>query len=301
MAQPLQDSGKKMTGMPPLLDGFKEISISKAGVMSLASEKSWGAHFELETDIRTVFPYVNSVIPETRYHDQPEYIIFSFEGITCTLYPNDMVAAPFNGRDAASAFGRKLIRFLNDIYVRRHEIVPNHRRYRPVSVVEIYRLLPRTNCGDCGYPTCLSFAGALRQGRTAPDQCPGFAAPIHEYAVYPVYDNDGNLVSTITLEINDEGQKETPDRGLEVIDAEPSPGDAKAPIGADTQLGHPPLTHREKEVLRLLAGGETNNAISEILSISPHTVKSHVIHIFNKLGVNDRTQAAVLAAKNDLI
>ncbi len=61
------------------------------------------------------------------------------------------------------------------------------------------------------------------------------------------------------------------------------------------------LTTRELEVLRLVAQGATNVEISQILYISPHTVKSHVIHIFNKLGVNDRTQAAVWAAKNHLV
>lgn len=61
------------------------------------------------------------------------------------------------------------------------------------------------------------------------------------------------------------------------------------------------LTDREIQVLRLVAEGYTNNEISEHLSISPHTVKSHVIHIFNKLSVNDRTQAAVLATRHNLI
>lgn len=61
------------------------------------------------------------------------------------------------------------------------------------------------------------------------------------------------------------------------------------------------LTDREIEVLRLMTEGFTNNEISEQLSISPHTVKSHVIHIFNKLGVDDRTQAAVLATRHNLI
>lgn len=63
----------------------------------------------------------------------------------------------------------------------------------------------------------------------------------------------------------------------------------------------PLLTDREIQVLRLVAKGETNNAISELLAISPHTVKSHVIHIFNKLGVSDRTQASVLAIRPHLI
>ena len=61
------------------------------------------------------------------------------------------------------------------------------------------------------------------------------------------------------------------------------------------------LTDREMQVLRFIAEGATNIEISDILSISPHTVKSHVIHIFNKLGVNDRTQAAVWATRHKLV
>ena len=61
------------------------------------------------------------------------------------------------------------------------------------------------------------------------------------------------------------------------------------------------LTSREKDVLRLLTEGHTNVQISEMLAISPHTVKSYVISIFNKLGVSDRTQAAVLAIRDGLI
>ena len=61
------------------------------------------------------------------------------------------------------------------------------------------------------------------------------------------------------------------------------------------------LTDREIQVLRLVAEGATNIEISESLFISPHTVKSHVIHIFNKLGVNDRTQAAVWATRHKIV
>ena len=61
------------------------------------------------------------------------------------------------------------------------------------------------------------------------------------------------------------------------------------------------LTQRETEVLRLLAQGQTNPEIAGQLCISPHTVKSHVCHIYEKLQVNDRTQAAVLAINYKLI
>ncbi len=57
------------------------------------------------------------------------------------------------------------------------------------------------------------------------------------------------------------------------------------------------LTKREREVLRLMAEGLTNRAIAERLSVSTETVKSHVHHIMQKMHVNDRTQAAVIAAR----
>ncbi len=57
------------------------------------------------------------------------------------------------------------------------------------------------------------------------------------------------------------------------------------------------LTDREKEVLKLVAQGRTNKEIARVLAISPATVKAHVERIIAKLGVADRTQAAVLMAQ----
>jgi DNA-binding NarL/FixJ family response regulator len=62
-----------------------------------------------------------------------------------------------------------------------------------------------------------------------------------------------------------------------------------------------PLTPRELEVLRILAQGETNRQISQELVISAATVKVHVEHILAKLGVCDRTQAAVRASEFGLL
>ena len=57
------------------------------------------------------------------------------------------------------------------------------------------------------------------------------------------------------------------------------------------------LTRREREVLALIRGGLTNKAIARELGISPGTVKAHVEKVIAKLGVSDRTQAAVFAAR----
>ena len=61
-----------------------------------------------------------------------------------------------------------------------------------------------------------------------------------------------------------------------------------------------PLTDREQEVLRLLATGLSNRNIANLLFIAESTVKTHVEHIIGKLGVSDRVQAAVWAARQGL-
>ncbi len=61
-----------------------------------------------------------------------------------------------------------------------------------------------------------------------------------------------------------------------------------------------PLSSREVEVLELLARGKSNRQVAADLSISIGTVKNHVHHILEKLGVSDRAHAAILALEHDL-
>lgn len=78
--------------------------------------------------------------------------------------------------------------------------------------------------------------------------------------------------------------------------------DRDAPL--DKQVGRQPavadLSEREQEVLSLIAGGMNNRQIAEQMIISEKTVKTHVSNILNKLGVEDRTQAAIWALKHGL-
>jgi two-component system, NarL family, response regulator len=62
-----------------------------------------------------------------------------------------------------------------------------------------------------------------------------------------------------------------------------------------------PLTHREQEILALIAGGKTNQQIAEVFYITPGTVRVHVHAILHKLGVGDRQTAVVVALQKRLI
>jgi DNA-binding CsgD family transcriptional regulator/ArsR family metal-binding transcriptional regulator len=272
----------------------------------LMIDKCICAHFQLDTDVSPLFPYINGVAPAATYMEKPLYIRFMLGGFLCGLHPNHGVAALFDSRNQALDFMERLLVFLNDLDSRRHALKPNYKTWKPVPVLDIFRILPQTNCRKCGYSTCMAFAAALSQEKTTTGCCPGLARPISKQAVYPVVDKQGNLRSTVTIAVNDEKIRESWPRKPRYLKM-PSkqltdPGRGGEPgkeLRENAVCGR--LTVRELEVLRLMSQGATNLEISNHLNISPHTVKSHVIHIFNKLGVDDRTQASVWAIRNNLV
>jgi len=62
-----------------------------------------------------------------------------------------------------------------------------------------------------------------------------------------------------------------------------------------------PLTGREQEVLQQMAFGRRNQEIASLLSVSEGTIKTHVHRILQKFGVDDRTQAVVMAIRQHIV
>ncbi len=289
------------------IKGFSDLTLLEAGIRARFMEGvSLGAHFKLDKDVSLLFPYINATVQGARFCDKPENVQFEIDDIRCTLYTKDVMAVAFASQDQALKFAQRLINFLNKLYSQKDSIKPSFKKYKAIAVLDIFNLLPQTNCKKCGYLTCMAFAGALSQRQATPDKCPYFSEPIAENVVYPVFDKDGNLSSTIELDVDIEEkslQQKEHKEYVERLEKKVSKisQENRAPLEEDTFEVQTDLTDREIEVLRLIAEGATNTEISDALSISPHTVKSHVIHIFNKLAVNDRTQAAVWATRHKLV
>jgi DNA-binding CsgD family transcriptional regulator len=135
-----------------------------------------------------------------------------------------------------------------------------------------------------------------------------------EVSAFPIYGPQNKIVATLVMviDITDKIVVDTDAayqmlsqmmpalRGSTPRQPSPVPAGANSRGGLERTKKHN-LTHRETQVLRLLAKGYSNPRIASDLEVSPHTIKSHVINIFNKLGVNDRIQAAVAATKQNII
>lgn len=272
------------------------------------NSKIWSASFRLDQYVSHLFPYINAILDDALYYEKPEHIRFLFNGYRCFLYTDSAVVHFFESKTAARDFIPGFIEFLNSVEAQKNNTRPNYDQIKPVPIIDILKILPKTNCKKCGYLTCMAFAAAVMKGKEGIDNCPDLASPVAEKAEYPVFDDTGALVKSVSLPINTSKLKtqiQTQQEHILMLEAALREGEQKKDGSADNS-NQPEknwfgLTVREIEVLKGIAEGYTNNEISGILFISPHTVKSHMINIFNKLSVNDRTQAAVLATRHHII
>ncbi len=267
----------------------------------------WSLSFKLNQNVAPLFPYINGEMEGALWYEHPGHIRFLYEDYRCLLYPEQASAHFFETRADAQSFPGRFTDLLNSIDAKKENIRPCFDCIFKVPVMDILKILPKTNCRECGYPTCMAFAAAVAGGKAMADQCPALTSPMSETAAYPVLDRQGHLVNSVSLPIN---TRELKDR-IQIQDQRVRSLEAKLSVAeapAHRELAHPAsqvqrfsLTNREIEVLECISQGYTNNEIGNLLFISPHTVKSHMINIFNKLNVNDRTQAAVVACRNGLI
>lgn len=118
------------------------------------------------------------------------------------------------------------------------------------------------------------------------------------------YDTDGDILGAVEAGASGYLLKDAPpDELITAIRAAAAGETALAPAIAGRLLARmrspqPSLSTREIEVLQLVAAGATNGEIAARLHISDATVKSHLVHIYTKLGVSSRT-AAVATARQD--
>ena len=116
---------------------------------------------DLTDDISEVFSYLNAIINGCRYDPDIGTLRFVKEGRTIVLYPRQIGVTKLEDEDEARQVLDSIKELINATYERRNEIEPSYRRADKIKVLDIYKLLPGSNCKECGEPTCFAFANKL--------------------------------------------------------------------------------------------------------------------------------------------
>ena len=126
--------------------------------------------------------------------------------------------------------------------------------------------------------------------------------------VLTTYDTDADIVQAIQAGATGYLLKDTPREDFFAAVRQVAQGEAVlTPVVASRLMAHmrapaeEQLSERELEVLALVAQGHSNQDIAKQLHISAATVKTHLIHIYGKLGVNDRTAAVTTALEKGIL
>jgi ArsR family metal-binding transcriptional regulator len=128
------------------------------------------AHHDMDSG--PLMPYLNAIIKPAQYNPGAPTLSFKNGVRMITLYPGKIAIAKADDLLDAWLYLKQIKDRLDDVNSRRDEIAPDFSKSEPPSPLDIYKLLPKTNCGECGTPTCLAFAALLAGGEAGPDSCP---------------------------------------------------------------------------------------------------------------------------------
>lgn len=130
---------------------------------------------ELSDDISAIFPYLNALYPYISFNPGANAVTVRRGERLLTFYPRTAIFAKVDGVEDAVA----QLEWFRDIclrtWERRHTITPSYQPKSMLGPLDIYRLLPQTNCKQCGEATCMAFAVAILQGRRTAEDCPPLA------------------------------------------------------------------------------------------------------------------------------
>lgn len=167
------------------------------------------------------------------------------------------------------------------------------------AVTVVRRTSPDVVLTDLRMPE-LDGVGAIRE------MCA--LVPPPKILVLTTYDTDADILRAVEAGATGYLLKETPREELfSAIRATASgtsvlsPSVASRLVGRARESGEKALSAREIEVLMLVARGTSNKLIARDLEIGETTVKTHLLHIFSKLGVDDRTAAVTTAVERGII
>ena len=131
----------------------------------------------LDRDISDVLPYLNFVLGGTIYIQDPPSVTFKVHGKLITVYSQQIAINALKDEQEADQILEWLRQEINETWEKREGIKPSFQGTSRPQILEVLKLLPRTNCRECGQTTCTVFASLVAEGGKGPEDCPRLSDP----------------------------------------------------------------------------------------------------------------------------
>ena len=141
------------------------------------------AKARLVTDIREALPYLNATLrgavyfPDSGAEYSAPALTWKKAGHNVVFHPFEIAVSNAVDRESAQKELDGLVALVNRTWERRAEIMPSFEVRRRPTMMDVYKLLPQTNCKQCGQPTCYTFALKLVASQKKLDDCPPLFDP----------------------------------------------------------------------------------------------------------------------------
>ena len=126
----------------------------------------------LDQDVGEAIPYLNAVLGGFTFTKDPPSVTFKVHGKLITVHPKKIAINALRDEEEATKIIEWLKREINSAWENRDKIEPLYEAAPQPKVIEILKLLPKTNCTECGQPTCMVFAAQVAEGAKGPEDCP---------------------------------------------------------------------------------------------------------------------------------
>jgi ArsR family metal-binding transcriptional regulator len=131
----------------------------------------------LTVDISEVLPYLNATLRGAVYLPEANALTWKKGGHNVAFHAYEVATSNAEDRDGAEKELRGLIELVNRTWERRAEITPDTTTRQRPAPMAIYKILPNTNCKQCGEATCYSFALKLAVSQKKLADCPPLSEP----------------------------------------------------------------------------------------------------------------------------
>jgi len=126
----------------------------------------------LDQDVSAALPYLNAELGGFEYIKEPTSVTFKLHGKLLTVYGRKIAVNALKNEGEARKVVEWLKREINSAWENRDTVTPRYEGMPRPQVIRILKCLPKTNCRECGEPTCMVFATRVVEGAKGSEDCP---------------------------------------------------------------------------------------------------------------------------------